>query len=130
MENTQKEEISPITEATKPLSKDPQARWSVASHLLGFTYFLGIPGFIGPLIIYLILDENAYFAKRHAREALNFQINAFIWIGISSILCLILIGWLLLPVALLITFICSVLAAIKASDKEEYRYPFTYRFIK
>jgi uncharacterized Tic20 family protein len=44
------------------------------SHLIGAATFLGFP-LLAPLVIWLTKRRSAPFAARHAKEALNFQIN-------------------------------------------------------
>ena len=48
---------------------------------------------------------------------------------VSLLLCLIFIGFILLPVVIIGGLILTIIAAIKANDGEDYRYPFTFRLI-
>jgi uncharacterized Tic20 family protein len=49
---------------------------------------------------------------------------------ISGVLCFVLIGFLLLPVVVLIHLVFTIIAAVKASNGEWYRYPFAIRLVK
>ena len=40
------------------------------------------------------------------------------------------VGWVLLPLILVTDIVLTVIAAIKASEGESYRYPMTLRLIK
>jgi uncharacterized protein len=102
-----------------------QKGMAVLSHVLGL-----ITGFLGPLILYLVLEDSKSFAKEHAREALNFQITLIIGFIVSGILALILIGILFMVVLGLLDLIFCILAAVAANNEQEYRYPFSIRFIK
>ena len=52
-----------------------------------------------------------------------------IWMGISVLLSFILIGIPMLVILGLITLVCVVLATLKASRGESYRYPLTIRLV-
>ena len=97
---------------------------AVLTHL-GGTIFSFVPA----LIVWLLKkDDNAFIAEQ-AREALNFQITLLIGYAISSILMVILVGFLLAGILWIANLILCVLAAIAASQGQEYRYPFTLRLI-
>jgi len=106
--------------------------WAVLAHLSALVGFLGNGvGFIlGPLIIWLIKKESDPLADRHGKEALNFQITMFGITIICALLMLVLIGFILLPLALLTNLILTIIAGVKVSKGEDYRYPFAIRLIK
>lgn len=96
----------------------------VLTHL-GGTLFSIFPS----LIVWLLKrDNNAYIAEQ-AREALNFQITLLIAYAISGVLMILLIGFVLGWLVWLGNIILSVIAAVKASKGEPYRYPMTLRLI-
>ncbi|SMP54162.1 DUF4870 domain-containing protein [Anoxynatronum buryatiense] len=105
--------------------EQPGRGLAMIAHLLGL-----VTGFLVPLIIYLLVDQSKPFAKRHAAEALNFQITLMIAFFVSGILSLILIGILGFIIFGLLDLICSIIATMKASNNEDYRYPLTIRFIR
>jgi uncharacterized Tic20 family protein len=86
---------------------------------------------IAPFIMYLLKkDSNDELTVHHARESLNFQLTLLIIYFGCFILSFVLIGLFLFWVAILANFILSVIAAVKASNGVDYRYPFTIRFVK
>ena len=109
--------------------------WAMGAHLSALAALLvGLP-FMGPLIIYLIKKENP-FVRRHAAEALNFNLSIMIYsvaLGIvTAILLFVFIGILLIPLFLVLFaawFIFVIVASVAASRGEEYRYPLTIRFV-
>ena len=109
--------------------------WAMGAHLSALAALLvGLP-FMGPLIIYLVKKDNP-FVRRHAAEALNFNLSVTIYaIGLAIatfILVFVFIGFLLIPlfvVLLAVWFVFVVLASVAASRGEEYRYPLTIRFV-
>ena len=86
---------------------------------------------IAPLVLYLVKkDSKEDFTVYHAREALNFQLTLLVVYFACFILSFILIGLFLLWIAMLANLILSIVAAVKASNGVDYRYPMTIRFIK
>ncbi len=105
--------------------------WAMWCHLAAFSGYLGIPfgNIIGPLILWLMKREMDPFVDTQGKEALNFQISLTIYFLVSLVLCLILIGFILVPVVYVGGLILTIVAAVKANDGEDYRYPFTIRLI-
>jgi uncharacterized Tic20 family protein len=106
--------------------------WCVLCHasaLLGlFFHFLG--HIFGPLIVWVLKRGDGAEIDAHGKESLNFQLSMLIYDAVALILCIVLIG---IPILLLLWVLNTVLvivASIKASDGELYRYPLTIRFIK
>ncbi|MGI9594891.1 MAG: DUF4870 domain-containing protein [Acidimicrobiales bacterium] len=88
-----------------------------------------VAGFLGPLIVWWIKKDQSPFIDYHGKEALNFQISLFVyWIG-ALFAMLILVGFLLIPVLLVLQILFPILAGIAANRGEYYRYPLTIRFI-
>lgn len=100
-----------------------------ASALLGV--FLHFPGHVlAPLIVWLLKRDESPEIDAHGKEALNFQISMLIYNAIAAVFCLVLIGFLILPVLWVLNAIFVIIAAIKASDGQLYRYPLTIRFLQ
>jgi len=100
-------------------------------HLSAFAgYFIPFGHILGPLVVWLLKREESAFIDAHGKEALNFQISVTIYAVISAILILVVIGFLLLPILLVFEIIVVIIAAIRANNGAEYRYPLTLRFIK
>ncbi|GAB3090910.1 DUF4870 domain-containing protein [Lysobacter terrae] len=109
----------------EPASSDDKTL-AMITHLSGI--FLG---FIMPLIVWLIhkdKEDKAYLVEQ-SKEALNFQITVAIAMIVSWLLIFVLIGFLLLPAVCLANLILCIVAAVKTSENETYRYPLTWRLI-
>ncbi|MDQ0217890.1 DUF4870 domain-containing protein [Peribacillus cavernae] len=85
--------------------------------------------FIGPLIIWLIKKEESSFIDFHGREYLNFLISYTIYGIVATVLCFVVIGFLILPVLGLAGVIFTIIAAVKAYEGKEYRIPLIFRII-
>ena len=117
--------------------------WDVLSHLAAIVFLLGVPfgNILGPLVVWLIKRSDSPSVDAHGKEALNFQISLTLYlmaaVGITVGLMLVLIGFLLLPLLIIAAIVVPVLdliliiiAAVKASNGEFYRYPLTLRLIR
>lgn len=108
----------------KPIDLSPENEKLIA--VLG--HLVGIPfEFFGPLVGYLIFNGKGPFVTHHLKESLNFGINMAIWV---VVLCVSIVGLLLLWAVPIIWVIFRIVAAVKASQGEFYKYPLTFRFIK
>ncbi len=107
--------------------------FAVISHLGGLLAFTCLLGIIIPLVIWLAKGDDSVFINTQAKEALNFQISFFIYMGICVVLFYTIIG---IPFALigyfifvLTNIICSIKGAIWTSRGNTYRYPMNLRLI-
>lgn len=95
---------------------------NVLAHILGL-----ISGFIGPLIIFLVAEGKP---KDHARVALNWQFSFLIYYIASFILMFVLIGFLFIPVLIVLYFVFPIVGSVKASKGEIWKYPLSIPFFK
>jgi uncharacterized Tic20 family protein len=105
--------------------------WCVACHLSALAGFV-IPGaghILGPLIVWLIKRGESAEIDAHGKEALNFQISMLIYNVVAGILCLVLIGFVLLAVLHILNVVFVIIASLKASEGEMYRYPLVIRLL-
>jgi len=93
-------------------------------------HLLGLAGFLGPLIIWLIKKNDSPAVNKHGKESLNFQISILIYVLISSASMVILIGFLLFPAVMIFDIVMIIKAALKANKGEDVQYPLCIRFIK
>lgn len=105
--------------------------WAMIAHLsalIGFLIPLG--NVLGPLIVWLIKKDTSPFVDTHGKEALNFGITITIYAAVSYLLLIIFIGALLLIALFLFWVVFLIMAAVKANEGSEFRYPLTFRFVK
>ena len=123
------ETIPPSTSVT---TSSNARTWCVLCHasaLLGlFFHFLG--HIFGPLIVWVLKRGDSSEIDAHGKESLNFQLSMLIYDAVAIILCFVLIGIPILILLWLLNTVLVIVASIKASDGELYRYPLTIRFIK
>jgi uncharacterized Tic20 family protein len=126
---------SAIPPAGPTNARDDSRTWALAAHLSAPVSMIVAMAFIGPLVVYLVKKDDP-FVRRHAAEALNFNLSFLIYaivLGTITIIGLLfVVGIVLVPLLLalgVMWIVCIVLAAIKAGQGEDYRYPLTIRFV-
>lgn len=112
--------------------------WALAAHIGALVTAWFAFGFIAPLLVMLVKGESP-FVRRHAVESLNFQISLLIYSVVGGVLAFLLVlltfglgALVVIPIIVVLAvaaLIVIVVATMKASNGEDYRYPFTIRFI-
>ena len=104
-----------------------QHAWAVLCHLM---LFLVIPTvFLGGVITFFLWQvkgKDDPQVEDQGREALNFQINVAI---VTALLGITMVGITLVPIVWLVAGILCVIAARKASEGANYRYPWIWRVV-
>ncbi|HEX5847884.1 MAG TPA: DUF4870 domain-containing protein [Rubrobacter sp.] len=105
--------------------------WSVLAHLSIFLNL--VTGFLGPvaaLVIWLVYRDRSSRVAFQALQSMWYQVAWLVILAVgwtvTTLLMIILIGFLLVPVMALITvvpFVHSAYAAYRVSRDGEYRYP-------
>jgi uncharacterized Tic20 family protein len=115
---------------------------------------------IVPLILWQTLKNRTAFLDEHGKEAVNFNISYNLYIIIATVIFIPFSlnnffnfrfsnGWdnfnfhfdsdnlfsilslgIVASIILILKFVLIIVAAIKAKDGENYKYPFTIKFIK
>lgn len=128
-----------IPDATPEATADQQT-WRVLAHASALIQFVGIPSFVGPLVVWFLRREDSVVAP-HAREALNFQLSLIIYfvvgIVVAILAALTIVGLLLtvlivvlLALLLVAEIVFAILASLAATRGELYRYPMSIALIK
>ena len=133
--NENQENVTPEPQAPEQVPPQPEAAASSevskdAKTMGMLCHLLGLIGFIGPLIIWLIKKDDDEFINDQGKEALNWQITVLIGFIVSAILVVIVIGAFLAWAIGILNLIFVIMGAVKASNGEKYRYPVCIRLIK
>jgi uncharacterized Tic20 family protein len=123
-------EPEPGSRTTTMSPKDENA-WSVLAHLsVLLNLFTGFLGPVAALVIWLVYRDRSPRVTFHALQSLWYQaawivILAVGW-TVTGLLTIILVGFLLFPVMIVLSFVPFVhmaYAAYKVSQGVDYRYP-------
>jgi len=99
-------------------------------HLSQFlVYFTGI-GVIAPIVMWLTNQGKSEFIDAHGKSVTNWLISWFIYGTVSVILSCFIIGYFTGLALIIIGIIFPIIAAMKANNGENYKYPLTFTFIK
>ena len=118
-------------EGSRAMSAQDERTWSALAHLSMFLNLL--TGFLGPvasLIIYLVYKDHSPRVAFHALQSMWYQIGWIVilavgWI-LTTLLLIVLIGFLLIPVMIVVSvlpFVHAAYAAYKVNQGADYRYP-------
>lgn len=105
----------------------------VLMHLSQFAGFL-VPGlgFILPIVLWLVNAKEYPEVDRHGKNIANFMMSMLIYATIAGIFCITIIGIVIgLPMLIIIAIleiVFIIIAAIKASNGEYWKYPLSITF--
>jgi uncharacterized Tic20 family protein len=113
------------------MSVQEEKSWSVLAHLsLFLNLFTGFLGPVAALVIWLVYKDRSQKVAFHALQSMWYQVAWLVLLGagwaFTGLLMLVLIGFLLVPVMVLLTlvpFVQAGYAAYRVSRGEDYRYP-------
>ncbi len=114
------------------MSAQQEKSWSVLAHLsLFLNLFTGFLGPVAALVIWLVYKDRSQKVAFHALQSMWYQVAWLVLLGagwaFTGLLMLVLIGFLLVPVMVLLTlvpFVHAAYAAYRVSRGDDYRYPF------
>ncbi|QST02858.1 DUF4870 domain-containing protein (plasmid) [Pontibacillus sp. ALD_SL1] len=115
-----------------------EKKYSVMLHLsqmIGLVIPMPLITLVAPLVLWLVKKEESSMINDHGREAVNFQLSLLIY-GIAFMVFTIVTlgvgmvtGFILLPAYYIVTILFPILAAVKASEGKDYKYPLTIPLI-
>lgn len=108
-----------------PLNPADEKTWSILVHIGGILF-----SWVAPLIVYLVLKDRGAFVRHNSSQALNFQLTLLIAYVAGVILSFVLIGVFVIIAVSIVSIVFGIIAAIAASNGQEYRYPLTIQFTK
>ena len=108
----------------KPMNLSPsnERLISILIHLVGIPF-----EFFGPLVAWLIFKDQGRLVSHHSKESFNFGLTMLLTVVFLAVS---IVGLLVIWVVPIVFTIFRVIAAIKASQGEFYKYPLAIRFIK
>ena len=100
------------------------------AHLSTFSgYIVPFGNIIAPIVFWQIKKDTMPYVVDQAKEALNFQISVLIYGVVIGVAACILIGFALIPLIFIFDIVFTIIAALKANEGIQYRYPLTFRFV-
>ena len=85
-------------------------------------------GVIIPIILWVVNKDDDELVDIHGRNILNFNISLLIYFVICSLLMFLFIGFALIFIPVILMIIFPAIGAVKASNEEVWKYPFSFKF--
>ena len=99
-------------------------------------HILGLVGFVGPLVIWMLKKNDHEFVDQQGKRALNFQFTmlicmaaAYVFMGIFMNPDTAVIGCVALFLLIVVNFVLAIRAALKTSKALPGSYPVSIRFL-
>jgi len=104
------------------------AMWLHFSMLSGFV--VAGAGFLAPIIIWLVKKDDIPSLDQHGKNAVNWLISSLIYALVCFLLTFIIIGIPMLIALGICGVIFPIIAGLKASKGEYWKYPMSIEFLK
>jgi uncharacterized protein len=119
-----------IMEEVRQLSES-ERNWAMLCHLSAFSgFFFPFGGIIGPLICWLSRKDESEWVDENGKAAMNFNLSILLYSVLVAPLCLIIVGFVLIGFLVTLRVVCIIIASIKSSKGEKFRYPLAIPFIQ
>lgn len=110
---------------------ETERNWAMFCHLAAFAcFFFPFGGTIGPLICWLSRKDESTWVDENGKASMNFQLSVLLYLFLSIPLCFIIIGFPIIAVIWTLRIVCIIIASVRASKGEEFKYPLAIPFIQ
>ncbi|MEZ6015072.1 MAG: DUF4870 domain-containing protein [Planctomycetota bacterium] len=105
-------------------------QWCMFMHMSQLAgYIIPLGGVIVPIVMWQMKKDESSEIDAHGRMVVNALLSYLIYVGISMALCLVLIGFILLPAASILAVVAPIIGGIKANDGVLWKYPLVFKFL-
>jgi len=110
---------------------ESERNWAMLCHLSALAgFFFPFGAIIGPLVCWLSKRDDSFWVYINGKNALNFQLSILLYIVLTIPLLFILIGIPIVAVLIILRVVCIIIASVKASKGESFKYPLLIPFIQ
>jgi len=110
---------------------ETERNWAMLCHLSAFAgFFFPFGGIIGPLICWLTRKDESQWVDQNGKASLNFQMSLLLYMVLAVPLCFIIVGFPIIVFLGFLKVVCIIIASVKASKGEEFKYPVSIPFIQ
>ena len=110
---------------------ESERNWAMFCHLSAFAgFFFPFGGIIGPLICWLSRKDESAWVNENGKSSMNFHLSILLYIVLAIPLCFIIVGIPLIAFLGVLKIVCIVIASIRASKGERFKYPLAIPFIQ
>lgn len=101
--------------------------WCALMHASQLLTWTGV-GIVAPVVMWLLSKDESREANRHGLVIVNWMLSSLVYLVISGLACMIVIGIPMLFVLAGLNILFPVIGAIQASRGTLWRYPLTIHF--
>ncbi len=106
-------------------------QWAMFLHLSQLLNFIvPLAGIVAPIVIWQVKKNDMPEIDGHGKAAVNWIISAIIYSIVSGLLVFAFVGIFLLLILAALSVIFPIIAGIKASSGELWKYPLAIEFLK
>lgn len=119
--------------APAPLSPTEERNLGMIAHIVPAVLLplsAGTLGFVGSLVVYLVYKDRGPFVRQHAANSLNVQIITGILLIASTVLMIVLVGFITYPLVIVVATIIHIMGAVKANNGEWWTPPLTPQLVQ
>lgn len=87
-------------------------------------------GIILPIVLWQTQKEKMPALDAHGKMAVNWMISHLIYVIVSVVLMIVIIGFFTLLAAVVLGIVFPIIGSIKANNGELWEYPLTIKFLK
>ncbi len=110
---------------------ETERNWAMACHLSALAgFFFPFGAIIGPLVCWLSKRDESVWVYQNGKNSLNFQLSMLLYMVLAFPLVFIIVGIPIMAVLAILKIICIVIASVKASKGNSFRYPLVIPFIQ
>ena len=125
-----KEGFKEVRDEVKVLSES-ERNWAMLCHLSAFAgFFFPFGGIIGPLICWLTRKDESAWVDVNGKASMNFQVSILLYIVLTIPLLFIIVGIPIMMFLGALKVICIIIASVKSSKGEKFRYPLSIPFLQ
>jgi uncharacterized Tic20 family protein len=121
---------TPSTNNTMKTSAKEGVKMLGILHLVGNIFSGGVLGII-LVVLYLVIRKNdlSQLEKETCYEIINFNLSFILYTFVAACSMVLLVGFVLLPVVVVTAIVLMVMGFLRHLVGENYKYPFTIRFV-
>ena len=110
---------------------ESERTWAMLCHLSALSgFFFPFGSVIGPLVCWLIKRDESVWVYVNGRNSLNFQLSMLLYMVLAVPLIFIIIGIPIFAALVVLKVVCAIIASVRASKGESFRYPLVIPFIQ
>jgi hypothetical protein len=125
-----KEGFKEAREEARVLS-ETERNWAMLCHLSAFAgFFFPFGGIIGPLVCWLTRKDESAWIDMNGKASMNFQLSILLYMVLVIPLLFILVGIPIMMFLVALKIVCIIIASVKGSKGEKFKYPLSIPFIQ